>query len=402
MADTGAMKTAPSVPPRPAAGEDTPNPTVTTPSVAPPRHSLPSLADMRHSLPSLADMRQSILSLPVFKPRWKPWSPGRVVATTMAFALVAGMLVVLTFRVTKRWAIATPVATASPEAPPAAAPPPPPSPRADASLSREHRSPLAGGLLTLPPSFASEDGAYDLVIHLHGNTDLVEESFAVAGVNAVVVILNLGNGSGPYEDRFANSLSLPEVVDRAQATMEKRGLAHATLRRLALSAWSAGYGGVLKVLEQPALAAKVDAVLLMDGIHVGYKPQSHDLLLDRLAPFSRFAEEAVAGRRLFSITHTHITPIGNYAGTRETTAALLLGVGVPREPLGESPAMPALKSIDGIIARKLLRPLEAETIAHRGGLTVREYAGDQPEHHMAHLIHMAVTVLPDLVAWWKR
>jgi hypothetical protein len=396
------MKTdAPSVPPSPAVGEDTPSPTV-TPSVAPPRLSRPSIAEMRRSLPSLADMRQSILSLPVFKPRWKPWSPGRVVATTMAFALVAGMLIVLTYRVTKRWAPLHPVATAAPEAPAVAAPPPPPGPRADAALSREFRSPIAGGLLTLPPSFASEDGAYDLVIHLHGNTDLVEESFTLAGVNAVVVILNLGNGSGPYEDRFANALSLPELVDRAQATMEKRGLAHAALRRLALSAWSAGYGGVLKVLEQPALAARVDAVLLLDGIHVGYKPQSKDLLLDRLAPFSRFAEEAVAGRRLFSITHTHITPIGNYAGTRETTTALLLGVGVPREPLGEAPAMPALKSIDGVIARKLLRPLEAETIAHRGGLTVREYAGDQPEHHMAHLIHMAVTVLPDLIAWWKR
>jgi hypothetical protein len=394
MADTEAMKTdAPSAPPSPGIPEDTPGPTAATPSLPPPRH----------SLPSLADMRKSILSLPVFKPRWQPWSPGRVVVTTMAFGLVAGMLVVLTFSVTKRWAPRfAAVATAAPEAPAVAAPAPPPGPRADAALAREHRSPLAGGLLTLPPSFASADGAYDLVIHLHGNTDLVEESFALAGVNAVVVILNLGNGSGPYEDRFANSLSLPELVDRTQTTMEKRGLAHATLRRLALSAWSAGYGGVLKVLEQPALAAKVDAVLLMDGIHVGYKPQSHDLLLDRLAPFSRYAEESVAGRRLFSITHTHITPIGNYAGTRETTAALLLGVGVPREPLDEHPPMPPLKSIDGVIARKLMRPLEPETIAHRGGLTVREYAGDQPEHHMAHLIHMAVTVLPDLVAWWKR
>jgi hypothetical protein len=198
---------------------------------------------MRHSI---SDMRRSLLSIPVFKPRWQPWSPGRVVATTMAFALVAGMLVVLTFRVTKRWAPAHPVATAAAaEAPPTAAPAPPPGPRADAALSRANRSPLAGGLLTLPPSFASADGAYDLVIHLHGNTDLVEESFAVAGVNAVVVILNLGNGSGPYEDRFANSLSLPEVVDRAQTTMEKRGLAHATLRRLALSAWSAGCSSTL-------------------------------------------------------------------------------------------------------------------------------------------------------------
>ncbi len=55
-----------------------------------------------------------------------------------------------------------------------------------------------------------------------------------------------------------------------------------------------------------------------------------------------------------------------------------------------------------MIARKLLRPREPEILAHRGGLTVREHAGDQPEHPMAHRVHMAVTVLPDLVARWRR
>ncbi len=355
-------------------------------------------------MPSLSEMRKSLLSLPVFKPRWQPWSPGRVIVTTLGFAAVAALLVMMTLRVTRRWAAMSPVLVAAAmtaTAAPSAAPPPA-LPRADAALDREHRSPVAGGLLTLPPAFHSEDGAYDLVIHFHGNTDLVEESFAIAGVNAVVVIMNLGNGSGPYEDRFANPLSLPEVLDRVQTTMEKRGLLRATRRRLALSAWSAGYGAVLKVLEQPALAAKVDAVLLLDGIHVGYQTGTHELILERLAPFERFAREAVAGRKLFTITHSQITPIGNYAGTRETTDALLHAVAVERAPDHDQPKLPALRSIEGVMAKKLQVPLEPDTVAHQGGLTVRGFTGDQPEHHMAHLTHMAVTVLPDLMAWWKK
>jgi hypothetical protein len=64
--------------------------------------------------------------------------------------------------------------------------------------------------------------------------------------------------------------------------------------------------------------------------------------------------------------------------------------------------MPALHSIDGVIAKKLLRPLEPEATAQKEGLIVRAFAGDQPEDHVAHLVHMAVTVLPDLVAWWKN
>jgi hypothetical protein len=278
-------------------------------------------------------MRHSFMNLPVFKPRWKPWSPGRAMRAVLTFAVAFGVLVVLTLRVTKRWAPRLVFAAAAPavtEALMVASEPP--RARADAALSRERRSPISGGLLMLPPAFSSADGRYDLLLHLHGNTDLVEESVAFSGLNAVLVIMNLGTGSGPYEDRFANPGVLPEIIDRAQALMEKRGLVHPTLRRLALSGWSAGYGGVLKVLEQPALAARVDAVLLMDGIHVGYQPESHELLLDRLAPFTRFAKEAVEGRRLFSITHTHIVPMGNYAGTRETTDALLRLVGVAREP----------------------------------------------------------------------
>jgi hypothetical protein len=326
-----------------------------------------------------------------------------VVAATLTFAAVAGFLVMLNHRITRHWAVRLPLPA---EAVVQAAerviePVLKRAPSADAALVRERRSPVSGGLLTLPPSFHSQDGAYDLVIHFHGNTDLVEESFAIAGVNAVVVIMNLGIGSGPYEDRFGNPGALPEMLERTQTTMEKRGLLHPHLRRLALSGWSAGYGAVLKVLEQPALAAKVDAVLLLDGIHVGYQPESSDLIMARLLPFTRFAREAVEGRKLFSITHTDITPVGHYAGTRETTDALLREVGVERTPGGVMPQMPYLRSIDGVIAKKKLIPMEPETTASRGGLHVRGYTGDQPDHHIAHLVHMAVTVLPELVEWWK-
>jgi hypothetical protein len=289
----------------------------------------PSMPPGRLTLPSITELRQSILSLPVFKPRWKPWSPGRVIAVTALFGLFAGFLVVATMRVTKRFAASTAIAATAPAVTNVPEVTPAPEVQADAALVRDRRSPLAGGLLMLPPSFHSPDGKYDLVLHLHGNTDLVEESFAIAGVNAVVVIMNLGNGSGPYEDRFGNPGAFPEVLERVQTTMEKRGLLNPSLRRVALSGWSAGYGGVLKVIEQPALASRVDAVLLLDGIHVGYKPKSKELYQERLAPFTHFAQEAIEGRKLFTITHTRIIPMGNYAGTHETTDALLAAVGVP-------------------------------------------------------------------------
>src|SRR6185503_17275870 len=98
--------------------------------------------------------------------------------------------------------------------------------------------------LAIPPSFESEDGAYDIAIHFHGNTDLVEDSFAIAKINAVVVMVNIGIGSGPYEGRFSNPDVFKELLTRVKGQLEKRGLANPTQRRIALTAWSAGYGAV--------------------------------------------------------------------------------------------------------------------------------------------------------------
>src|SRR5262249_54849345 len=124
--------------------------------------------------------------------------------------------------------------------------------------------------------------------------------------------------------------------------------------------------------------------------------------LDRLAPFERFARDAMEGKRLFTITHSNITPVGHYAGTRETTDALLRSLGLSREDGGEAPAMPALRSIDGVIARKKLVSLVPQTFVAKGELRVRGYSGDQPEDHMAHLIHMTSSALPDLAARWRE
>ncbi len=92
--------------------------------------------------------------------------------------------------------------------------------------------------------------------------------------------------------------------------------------------------------------------------------------------------------------------MGHYAGTKETTDALLARVGVARTPGGETPPQLALASMDGVIARKSIRPLVPQSEAASGGLHVRGYVGDQPETHSMHLIEMSVTALPDLVRYW--
>lgn len=273
--------------------------------------------------------------------------------------------------------------------------------RADAHFVRWYRAPLAGGLLTFPPSFASEDGTYDLVVHFNGNTDLVEESYGYAGVNAVVMILNLGVGSGLYEERFADPAAFALILARVQSVMEARGLRSPKLGRIALSSWSSGYGGILKVLYNDALFERIDAVVLFDSIHCGIVPWTKRPKAEQIDPIRRFARKAAEGRALLSIAHSEIETYG-YLNAHLTTDLLLDAVGLPRAPASIPQAMPALHAMIGVLPKARMVPLPPRTEAHRGAFHVRGYGGNGPFTHMMHLVQMATTALPDLVGYWKR
>lgn len=294
---------------------------------------------------------------------------------------------------------AEPAPAAAEPAPAAAEPAPAVEDRADAGLDRASLNPINGGLVTFPSTFASMDGAYDLVIHFHGHQQIVSESFEHAGLNAVVATINLGLGSAAYNNHFSYRPSLGAILDKVQAAVEKRGLRGARLRRIALSAFSAGYGAVRGVLSHPTLVARVDAVLLLDGIHTGYLPRDGSLDIERLMPFERFAEQAVSGKKLFSITHSEISPNGEYASTHECTDAVLALLGIERGPGGEAPAIPALPSLENVARLIPLAPLSE---AHRGEFHVRGYAGTQKPDHIMHLAQMSETVVPDLVRFWSE
>jgi hypothetical protein len=294
-----------------------------------------------------------------------------------------------------------PPSAPEPSAPePAIAPPVVTAEPADAHLVRSWRAPLAGGLLTFPRSFHSADGRYDLVIHLNGNTDLVEESYGYAGVNAVVMILNLGVGSGVYEDRFADPAAFKLILDRVQNVLTERGLAHPHLGRIAISGWSSGYGGVIKLLQHQAVFDRIDAIVLFDSIHCGYEPVYHHLKPDQIDPIRRFAKKAVEGRALLSITHSEIATYG-YLDAHKTTDAVLDYLGLHRSPTARAQPMPALQSMVGVLPKSKMVPLTPLTEVHRGGLHVRGYDGNGPITHMLHLVQMSTTALPDLVERWK-
>lgn len=263
------------------------------------------------------------------------------------------------------------------------------------------RAPMSGGVLFIPTSFtAASDGAFDLVVHFHGNTDLVTESYESAQVDAVVAVLNLGIGSGKYEDRFENPAALTEVLTRTTDALRERGLPHPKLRRLALVAWSAGYGAVVRILEHPADAERVDTVILLDGLHTSYREGTHDVEEAKIASVERFAELAKKGEKLFVVNHSDIEPVG-YLGVHETVDFLLGRIGVERHPASGTTTLPHLVSMEGVLPKDELKPLVLTSEAREGGVVVHGYAGNEAATHIAHLVQMSQLALPMLVARWQ-
>jgi hypothetical protein len=161
----------------------------------------------------------------------------------------------------------------------------------------------------------------DVVLHFHGAHTTVIPRYLATALDAVLVIVNKGIGSGPY----SRALALPSQVDRLLASVERRikrqcNLPDASITRLALSSWSAGYGAIQQFLR--LRPERVSAVLLADGLHVGFTDRKARIAdVAQLDVFADFARQAARGERLMAITHSAIEP-EDYAGAAETAWAL--------------------------------------------------------------------------------
>jgi hypothetical protein len=208
-------------------------------------------------------------------------------------------------------------------------------------------------------------GAFDLIMHLHGEVTVRRELVA-SGQPFVLYTLTLPINES-YAPLFAGSGLLGRLIDEVTAAVSKRQGRSTRVRHLALSAWSAGFEGVRSILYQPE-AERVEAVLLVDGLHAPRKAKG---LVENLEPFVRFARRAAKGERWFVITHSSI-PTGGYTSTTESAHFLI-------HELGGRPT--AVQRDDGF-------GLELVDFFSSGHLHVRGYAGNDKADHCAQLLLM--------------
>lgn len=181
------------------------------------------------------------------------------------------------------------------------------------------------------PATVKRRASIDVVMHFHGSAFIPQ----LAADNAVTVVLNLGAGSGVYHRAFVEASVFDSLLATVQGEVSQVVAKPVVFGKVTLSGFSAGHGAIRAILLEPRHFARIDAILLMDGMHTSYVPEGKVLadsgVLDttNLAAFARFARAAVRGEKRFLVTHSEIFP-GTFASTTECANWLLNALGLRR------------------------------------------------------------------------
>lgn len=240
-------------------------------------------------------------------------------------------------------------------------------------------------VLYIPTWFSPKAGGYDLLVHFHGLSEIQEANIEHAELNVAVVSVNLGAGTDPYAKPFSKKDVFAVLLEEAQAEIEQSGRApDAKMRRLALSAWSAGYVSIAGVMKDPAVAEKVDAILLADGFFTAFTNVKRRTVNEAgIRPMAAYAEAASRDEKLFAITHTTI-PTGDFPSVQECVAKLLEMTSLQKMPSAR------------------LGPREMREIyaVDKGSFHVRGYEGQTAKDHVKQIRAMGETLYPYLKDRW--
>jgi hypothetical protein len=183
----------------------------------------------------------------------------------------------------------------------------------------------------------TDDMGYDVIVHFHGQSP-VRKTLVQVSRGVVFVGVDKGIGSGRYSNAFAQRDVFRTLLRSVDGALRKHtGDERAHIRHLGLSAWSAGYGAINEILKYDA--DRVDAVVLLDGLHAAWNPAAKkkdgslgSVRAGPIEPTFRFAARALAGEKLFVFTHGSVDP-EKYPSTEATANLLLARLKLEREKL---------------------------------------------------------------------
>ncbi|MBN2365236.1 MAG: hypothetical protein EH225_04325 [Calditrichaeota bacterium] len=188
------------------------------------------------------------------------------------------------------------------------------------------------------PRQSFEADCLRLLIHFHGAAYVPIYAVEKSEESYFLIVINLGSGSSVYEKVFAKGGSFAGFIKSIRDSLTEYRGEEGILNGIYVSSFSAGYGAVRAILNQPEALSILDGVILLDGLHTDYVPERQllaeggNLNAHKLRPFLDLAKMAIDGQKIFVMTHSEIFP-GTYASTTETADYIIREVGLFRKPV---------------------------------------------------------------------
>lgn len=252
------------------------------------------------------------------------------------------------------------------------------------SLLSSHRISISKKVKLFIPANAINNQQINLVIQFRG---VVPERFEESGLNAVVVACNTGGYSASMLREFGGKSFVDDMISQVKQVFQEKFAQNVVINRLALGSFSAGYEPLAAHLSNPNLVERLDAVIIIDGIHYGKPgqpdPKSHQ-------PFVNFAQLAGRSKKLMVVTHSAIEP--PYASAKDAADYMLKQLQISRhEPY----------QVKNSFNSRFNRTIKPNSVAQIGQFITEGYAGKTGRDHLEQLDNLSNIWLRYLVPRWS-
>jgi hypothetical protein len=198
-----------------------------------------------------------------------------------------------------------------------------------------------------------------------------------------LIVFALGEGSSTYRTPFTDTNRFVRMIALVESELKKRGAAANTrVAHIDVSSFSAGYGAVRELVQQPPSFQIIRRIILLDSMYASLEPEEAGAtnrrpLAAQIDVWVPFARAAVRGGKTFVLTHSQV-PTLSHASSFECAAALATKAGVEFKTVATN-SLPATRDPDFPLLRR----------ADAGKFHIWSYGGKDAQAHLTHIRHMA-------------
>lgn len=198
-----------------------------------------------------------------------------------------------------------------------------------------------------------------------------------------LIVFALGEGSSTYAQPFTDTNRFSRMITLVESEMKKRGAAAGTrVTQVDVSSFSAGYGAVRELVQQPTAVQLIRRIILLDSMYASLEPEetgstTRRPLAAQIDVWLPFARAALRGEKTFVFAHSQV-PTPAYASSFECAAALAARAGVEFKTVATN-SLPATRDPNFPLLRR----------ADAGRFHIWSYGGEDAQAHLTHVRHMA-------------